>query len=44
MWVGFGVMILFFWFAGGFIFPLANSVIYGVTDTVWNALGVPLWP
>lgn len=44
MWVGFGVMILFFWFAGGFIFPLANSVIYGVTDKVWNALGVPLWP
>lgn len=40
MWVGFGVMILFFWFAGGFLVPAASGVINAVTGAVWTLMGL----
>lgn len=43
MWVGFGVMILFFWFAGGFIFPLAESIVEDGAGLAWDLMGVPRW-
>ena len=40
MWVGFGVMILFFWFAGGFLVPAATGAINAVTGAVWTLMGL----
>lgn len=40
MWVGFGVMIIFFWFAGGWLVPAATGVINTVTGAVWKLMGL----
>jgi hypothetical protein len=39
MWISFGGMLLFFWFAGGVIFPAAIDAVNGVTGAVWSLLG-----
>lgn len=44
MWISFGGMLLFFWFAGGVIFPAAGDVVDGVRDGAQSLLGWSLPP
>lgn len=44
-WVSLGVMILFFYFAGDVIFPVAQNTLSTLRDLAWTAMGVsPLGP
>jgi Zn-dependent protease len=40
MWISMGLMLVFFWFAGDFIFPAALSIVRTVTDLLWMLMGV----
>lgn len=39
MWISFGGMLLFFWFAGGVIFPVAMDAVSGVTSGLRGLMG-----
>jgi Zn-dependent protease len=41
MWVGFGVMILFFWFMGGVLGPAASDIVASVSEFFWSLMGLP---
>lgn len=40
MWISLGGMLLFFWFAGGIIFPAATNLVLDVSDAAWRLMGV----
>lgn len=39
-WISLGGMLLFFWFAGGLIFPMARGIIDSISQGVWSVLGL----
>lgn len=39
-WVSLGVMLLFFYFGGRVIFPLADTIILTIADFVWTLAGI----